>query len=81
MRLFIYIKLNAFCTPDTYKILLSWQEIFFFAPWNQGRECVPIILGSTIEFNFATMRQEVVLCYPPTSDAAHTSMTTIVPDF
>ena len=57
------------------------KRSFFFAPWNQGRECVPIILGSTIEFNFATMRQEVVLCYPPTSDAAHTSMTAIFPGF
>ena len=50
---------------------------FFFAPWYQGTECVPIIIGPTIELNLGTMQKHQNLVsnmLPSTSGTAHTSM-------
>ena len=57
---------------------------FFFAPWYQGTECVPIIIGPTIELNLGTMQKHQNLVsnmLPSTSGTAHTSMNSPFLDF
>ena len=36
---------------------------FFFVPWHQERECVPIIIASTVEFNLGAMQKHQELAF------------------